>query len=188
MKRGKRGVMKTFLCVCSVVFVISTWASAQVQDARWNAYAFLAPGTSTIGGVKGRATFHIGGGAEGFIYRGLSLGAEIGPFIPFSPPGRGISLNVNDWVHGLGSSNIAYHFLSNTADRKLDPFVTGGYSLFFANLDVPGVGFTKTQSGYNAGGGANFWLLRRAAMRLEFRHQSSVWYKTMEVRVGMTFR
>ena len=107
-------------------------------------------------------------------------------------PGRtAFNPSFDDRVHGLFSPNIAYHFLSNTTDRKLDPFLTGGYSLFFGignDLVVPGRGFTNTQSGYNVGGGANFWLLRKAAMRLELRHQSSVWYKTMDIRVGMTFR
>jgi hypothetical protein len=183
--------MKTFLCISAMVFVIPMSALAQESDSRWNAYAFLAPGTTTIGYVQGRASFHVGGGAEGFIYRGLSLGAEIGPYIPFSPPGGRDVFGGSDHVHGLGSANIAYHFLSNAVDRKLDPFVTGGYSLFFWNLvNVPGArnGLVKTQSGYNAGGGANFWLLRRAALRLEFRDQSSIWYKNTEVRVGMTFR
>jgi hypothetical protein len=163
-----------FLCISAVVFVIPMSASAQVQDAKWNAYAFLAPAMRSIDGGKGRAYLHIGGGAEGFIYRGLSLCAEIGPGIPFSP---------GDHVYGLGSSNITYHFPAITTDRKMDPFLTGGYSLLFGNLSL-----SSNQSGYNAGGGANFWLLRRAATRLEFRHQSSVHYKTMEVRVGMTFR
>jgi hypothetical protein len=178
--------MKTFLYICAVLFVVSVSASAQEADSRWNAYAFLAPGTSTYV-ESGRATLHVGGGAEAFIYHGLSLGAEIGPFFSWTAPGRGFT-PFSDRVHGLGSTNITYHFLSNTTDRKLDPFLTGGYSLFFGNISVVGRGSTSNQSGYNAGGGANFWLLRRAALRLEFRHQSSVWYKTTEVRAGMTFR
>ncbi len=185
--------MRSFLSVCTGLFVASVSALAQAPDStsRWNAYAFLAPGTSTHF-ESGRATVHIGGGAERFIYQGLSVGAEVGPVITWTAPGRAaFNPFSNDRVHGLFSPNIAYHFVSNTTDRKLDPFLTGGYSLFFGignDLVVPGRGFTNTQSGYNVGGGANFWILRKAAMRLEFRQQSSVWYKTMDVRVGMTFR
>jgi len=126
--------MKRFLFVCAGFFVASVSATAQAPDSRWNAYAFLAPGTSTNVG-SGRATIHIGGGAEGFIYQGLSLGAEIGPVIGWSAPGRTLfPYFYNDCVHWLGSPNIAYHFLSNTADRTLDPFLTGGYTLFFGTL------------------------------------------------------
>ena len=177
--------MKRFLFVCAGVFVASVSATAQAPDSRWNAYAFLAPGTSTSV-VSGRATLHVGGGAEAFLYQGLTLGAEVGPVFSWTAPGRGFTQFSR--VHGLGSANIAYHFLSNSTDRKLDPFLTGGYSLFFANLILPGRGSASNQSGYNAGGGANFWLLPRTALRLEFRHQSSVWYKTMELRAGVTFR
>jgi len=122
--------MKTFLCVCAIFFVVSVPASAQAPDSRWNAYAFLAPGSST-NVASGRATIHVGGGAERFIYQGLSLGAEAGPIIPWTAPGRGFNPSFNDRVHGLASADIAYHFLSNTTDRKLDPFLIGGYSLFF---------------------------------------------------------
>src|SRR6266566_316895 len=70
--------MKRFLFVCAGFFVASVSAPAQAPDSRWNAYAFLAPGTSTSV-ESGRATLHVGGGAEAFLYQGLSLGAEIGP-------------------------------------------------------------------------------------------------------------
>ncbi|SRR5205809_5247757 len=69
--------MKRFLFVCAGFFVASVSAPAQAPDSRWNAYAFLAPGTSTSV-ESGRATLHVGGGAEAFLYQGLSLGAEIG--------------------------------------------------------------------------------------------------------------
>ena len=69
--------MKRFLFVCAGFFVASLSATAQAPDSRWNAYAFLAPGTSTSV-ESGRATLHVGGGAEAFLYHGLSLGAEIG--------------------------------------------------------------------------------------------------------------
>jgi hypothetical protein len=116
----------------------------------------------------------------------MSVGAEVGPLIPWSPPGSGGFGFSN--ANGLGSANIAYHFLPETTDRKLEPFLTAGYSLFFHELSIPGRGLTGTQSGYNAGGGANLWLQRKTAIRLEVRHQSSVWYKTMDVRIGVTFR
>ncbi|HYR85113.1 MAG TPA: hypothetical protein VE422_13605 [Terriglobia bacterium] len=178
--------MKKLVYVCGIFFAFSASASAQAITPRWNGYLFFAPGASNLDFNGGRATIHIGGGGEAFIYNGLSVGAEVGPFFPWSPPGRG-STCCSD-VHGLGSANIGYHFLPKTTDRKLEPFLTAGYSLFFGNLSIPGRGLTGTQSGYNAGGGLNWWFQQKAAIRLEVRHQSSVWYKTMDIRIGMTFR
>ncbi|HYR44261.1 MAG TPA: hypothetical protein VER98_14625 [Terriglobia bacterium] len=183
--------MKTFVYICGICCVFLTSASAQVTTPRWNGYVFFAPGTSTNVFYKELATIHIGGGAEGFIYKGLGAGAEIGPVIAWSAPGGYAISPPFDRVHGLGSANIAYHFLPRTTDRKLEPFLTAGYSLFFGignSLEIPGRGSTHTQSGYNVGGGVNFWLQKKAALRFEVRHQSSIWYKSMDVRMGVTFR
>ncbi|OLD57174.1 MAG: hypothetical protein AUG12_04890 [Acidobacteria bacterium 13_1_20CM_2_57_8] len=176
--------MKRFGYIFGIFFAFAASASAQPATSRWNGYLFFAPGASEIGSTAGRATIHIGGGGEAFIYHGLSLGAEVGPIISWSPPGSGFRSD----VHGLGSANIAYHFLPKTTERKLEPFLTAGYSLFFSGLSVPGRGLTGTQSGYNVGGGVNLWFQRKYAIRLEVRHQSSIWYKTMDIRLGMTFK
>jgi len=162
------------IVICGIFLAFSGSASAQtLTPPRWSEYVFFAPGASNSSFGEDRATVHVGGGGEALIHKGLNIGAEVGPII-----GAGFTN-----VHGLGSANIGYHFLHDATDRKFEPFLTAGYSLFFANLSVPGRGRTGTQSGYNAGGGVNLWL-----DRLEVRGQSSKWYKTMDVRLGVTFR
>jgi hypothetical protein len=64
----------------------------------------------------------------------------------------------------VGSANLSYHFLSGTKDRKLEPFVTAGYTLFFR---------AGTSTGVNLGGGVNVWLTEHAALRLEVRDNAA---------------
>jgi hypothetical protein len=64
----------------------------------------------------------------------------------------------------IGSVNVSYHFRSSTKNRKVEPFVTGGYTFFY----VSNIGFGP-DSGGNFGAGLNIWLSRHAALRLEIR-------------------
>ncbi len=171
----KKLVMPTVLLLCA--FEIP----AQCQIAsRW--YVFAAPGVGNAAayGYNGRGIFHFGGGGERFIYRGLAAGAEIGPVVTWSVPGGGLNV-LRDRVRGLGSANLSYHFIPKSTDRKLEPFVTTGYSLFFANGG-------NTSSGWNVGSGANVWLTQHAAMRVNVTYHHSFVQKVMDVGIGMSFR
>ncbi len=91
---------------------------------------------------------HIGGGGEGFVYRGLAIGGEGGW----------------GWVDGhfrdgvaLASANASYHF---GRDRSLVPFITGGYSLLFRDFHA---------NGFNLGGGATWWAARHVGLRFDGR-------------------
>ena len=179
--------MRIFVSLCAVFFTFSLSASAQTPTPfRWDRYLFFAPGAGSVGdfsfGSNGRANIHVGAGGEAFIYKGLGVGAEIGPVIPWTAPsfsgGYRLSCCFGRLV-GLGSANLSYHFLPNTADRKLEPFVVAGYSLFFRQ---------GTWSGYNAGIGTNLWLKENVGMRFELRHHSSWAYKSMGFGMGVTFR
>ena len=121
------------------------WAQ---QDA--HAYAYFAPGAMSSGGVSA-TTFHFGGGADILLAKGIGVGAEIGALGPKDGFGDG--------VFGVFSPDASYHFAYDRR-RKWDPFVAGGYSLFFRN---------GTLNAFNVGGGINYWLTRRMAFRGEFR-------------------
>jgi hypothetical protein len=157
-------------CACTLT------ALAQSPNvSRGQGYVFFAPGFGNIGPDRAQADVHIGAGGEGFIYKGLGLGAEIGPVGPLSTSGFGWS----DFVVGLGSANLSYHLLPGTSERKLEPFVTAGYSLFFR---------AGISQGYNAGFGVNRWLKRNVAMRFEVRRHFSYHPQFTGFRMGLTFR
>ena len=163
------------ISIATVFFASAFYASAQPADlqSKGQGYVFVAPGTGNIGPDK--ANIHFGAGGQGFIYKGFAAGAElggIGPLFASGPTG------FTDWVVGLGSANLSYHFLPQSA-QKLEPFLTLGYSLFFR---------AGLSHGYNAGGGINLWLNRSVAMRFEIRDQQSYRRDSLGFRLGVTFR
>lgn len=116
-------------------------------------YAFIGPGGVTVSHFT-NGTLHLGGGVEKVFRQGIGVGGEIGA--------------VGSWTNfrtaiGIASANGCYHFLRNRS--KLDPFVTGGYSMGFRN---------NVASFLNVGGGLNYWLGERLGIRVEFREHIHV--------------
>ena len=155
-----------------IIFSLLAPLAALAQESgehRGLGYAYFAPGASSPGGT---GTFQTGAGGEGLVYKGLGVGGELGYVAPWRSARDGL---------GVASANGSYHF---SRRKKLDPFVTGGYTLFFrsghANL-------------FNVGGGVDYWFRERLGLRLEIRDQ--VWpsqYGTTGhfwgVRIGIAFR
>ena len=77
--------------------------------------------------------------------------------------------------------------LGRKSRRKLEPFLTGGWSVCFGER-------TDFQNGFNVGGGVNIWVVKHAALRLEVRDQDHISYfhsqftRFVAFRVGTTFR
>jgi hypothetical protein len=134
-------------------------------------------------------TTAVGGNNTGFggellphSWAGVGLGIELGYAGPnWSFDGGG--------AVGTGSVNGSYHFLAKKQRKWLDPFATGGYSLYFGQR-------TTFDSGYNLGGGVNFWVLKHVALRSEIRYQGGINYfdgfsqfkHYAAFRFGMSFR
>jgi hypothetical protein len=123
-----------------------------------------------------------GFGGEALVRKGVGVGVELGYAGPdWSFDGNG--------AVGVGSIDATYHFFGNKSRRKVEPFLTGGYSLYFGQR-------TTTQSGFNLGGGVNLWVIRHAALRLEIRYQGGIngfqgfsqFNHFVAFRFGMTFR
>jgi hypothetical protein len=123
-----------------------------------------------------------GFGGEVLGRNGLGAGVELayaGPDWSFSGSG----------AIGVGSANVSYHFLAYKDRKRIDPFATGGYSLYFGQR-------TTFVSGYNLGGGMNFWVLKHVALRSEIRYQGGInafdgfsqFQHYVAFRFGMTFR
>ncbi len=196
--------MKQLIAISAFLVVLSAWLPAQEAEhaARGQAYVFLGPIVSNtryianpayngvvfppgaplppdlnfteVGGVNA------GFGGEVFIHKGLSMGPE------FAFAGPDWSFSTGSAV-GVGSVNGSYHFFGKEDRRKVEPFMTGGYSLYWGDR-------TATESGYNLGGGVNLWAAKHAALRLEVRNQGHIHHfhsqftRIVAFRVGMTFR
>jgi len=122
-----------------------------------------------------------GFGGELLGRRGFGMGIELG----YAGPDWSFSGN---GAVGVGSVNGSYHLFGRQSRRKVDPFVSGGYSVYFGDR-------TRLPSGFNVGGGLNLWFIKHAALRLEIRGQdgisqggSSQFTRFAAFRFGMTFR
>lgn len=163
--------MKKHLVVIAALLLMSVPLLAQ-DSYRGQGYVFYAPGGSFVGsGGSSTPIFHVGGGGEGFIHKGFAAGGEISYVAPYEAPGDGV---------GVFSVNGAYHF--KAPDRKVVPFVTGGYSLAFRDGSLNGMNF---------GGGATWWFKEKYGFRLEVRDnyfpQDPGWHQ-LGVRIGLSFR
>ena len=115
-----------------------------------NGYIFFAPGGVTCCGHTSM-TLHFGAGGEAVLGKGVGIGAEIGAL--------GDRQYFSDSVVGVFSANGYYH-LVHGKNVKVDPFITGGYTLLFrsghANLG-------------NFGAGLNYWFRHSLGLRFELR-------------------
>jgi hypothetical protein len=157
--------MKELIATAGLLLVVPMLASAQNADHQYRGQGYLFVGQAT-----NDVTITAGFGGDGFVYKGLGLGAEVG-------------YAAHDNGRGIGSANVSYHFL-HTANHKVEPFVTGGYSLFFGD---------GVANGFNLGGGVNIWSSKCAALRLEVRgHPDSGdpfdGGSIVAFRIGVTFR
>ena len=133
-------------------------------------YLFYGPGRAPGGALVQQ----MGVGGEGFLYKGLAAGAEIGYLFAGGSIREGI---------GLLSVNGSYH-LNRSHRAKFSPFVTGGYSLGFRN--------GHTNLAY-FGGGVTWWMAEHVGARLEFRDY--VWSgcgcggeHLLQAQIGLSFR
>jgi hypothetical protein len=113
----------------------------------------------------------LGVGAEGVHRTGLGGGVELGYATPWQRFTSGL---------GIASLNGSYHFGRGS---RLDPFITGGYSLLFRS------GHLNT---FNVGGGVNYWFQDRLGLKIDFRDHvdagNNAAVHLWAVRFGVTFR
>ena len=139
--------MPRLIVALALVALFTSSLSAQVPYPKGSGYVFIAPGA--ISGGETTATLHFGGGGDVLLYEGLAAGAEVGYLAPIRAPGDGF---------GILSANLSYYFARR--QRRLVPFVTGGYSLAFRS---------GTANGGNFGGGVEYWFRDHVGVRFEFR-------------------
>jgi hypothetical protein len=172
--------MKRLVATAALLLMAPALASAQDADHRYRGqgYVFFGWGTGTPSYFR-PLILHVGGGGEGFLYKGLGFGAEAG----YASQGRAYP------NAAIASGDFSYHFRRHARPGRVDPFVLGGASF---------VGPTHKEGGRgspagNFGGGASLWIAEHAALRFEFRDvvgATQFWSYThyLSWRVGMTFR
>lgn len=146
--------MNSSIVVVILAILISGFAQAQTQtqvqptvqtSEERQFYIYTVAGLGRFTG--GDSRFQIGGGAEVFLFKGLSAGGDFSHIT--GSDGTGLN-NL--------SANATYHFLGRATSKKFDPFVSGGYSRFFAS--------GAAGNAFNFGGGMNYWLSDRLGRRL----------------------
>jgi hypothetical protein len=115
--------------------------------------------------------FGLGGGVEVLLQDEFGISADVG-YVYFTQSG------INDGF-GLFSPGALYQFQGGS---KVVPFVSGGYSLAFRSDVLNMVYF---------GGGVNYWMKKRLALKFEVRDQlspSEPRDNLLQFRVGLLFR
>ena len=166
--------MKKLIGIIALLLMVPALAQAQSADPRYAGQGYFVYGFGTgTGAYTHPLMWQVGGGGEGFLYRGLGVGAEAG--IVF-------------WDSVTASGDLSFHFGRHAHRGKLDPFVLGGLS--FVGPTEKGGG--RGSSALNFGGGATIWLDEHAGLRLEFRDIAGAQYWSFDHylswRVGVTFR
>jgi hypothetical protein len=143
-------------------------APVQGRSHRWNGNGFFAVGRSL--GAIGTGFKGAGGGADVFIWRGVTAGAEVSAF---RDTYGGAIRNLR-----RAGANGSYHF---TARRRMDPFFLFGVGRFF-----PG----KSKAVVHGGAGFTYWFKQHIGARFEFRVGEAQYaeYTVGAFRMGIAFR
>jgi len=177
------------------IAIILLMAPASLSAQRDIYHPPKALGYGFIGSETLLTDLAAGFGGEGYIFKGLGLGAEVG--------GVGLTSDPNAEL-GVGSADVSYHFFNKKDRGSAAPFVTGGYTAFFGHNTHMGTGLWGHKplmtSGFNVGGGIDLFASKHWGMRLDVRYHGHggriLNYTHPEIdqlsfvafRIGLTFR
>lgn len=143
-------------------------ATAQTTPGTYNGNVYVS---SFLGACQhGYGIFGGGGGAEGLIWKGVSLGGEVS-YQSFT----------DGWGLGMFTVQPGYHFKGKNRTSKWDPFVTFGVGIATSNHG--GHGGTA-----NLGAGANYWFKDKMAIRFVARTQAVADEGMFSFGIGISFR
>jgi len=150
-----RNILTTFFTLALVCG--SAFAQSDFKKPQKSGYFFVAPGGLSVNQDSlSQWSFQIGGGFEGFTYRGLGLWVDGGGL------GVGSTGSARRWT-GMISTGAIYNF-QRSAEQKICPFIAAGFTA------IPE--FDSAGAGYNVGGGVNYWFARRFGLKMDFRFHS----------------
>jgi hypothetical protein len=170
----QEGLMNRLMGTVLLIGLFPLAAVAQgYNSAKQDAFFYVAPGVRTGLHTDTVMATQVGGGVEGFVTPNLGAELDMG----------GLKPSDSIWL-GTLSANMVARFRVKGDANGVEPFITGGYTLFFRS---------GTANGYNFGGGVNYWFSRHVGLRLEGR--DSVWVNAgapdlnfVGFRVGLSFR
>lgn len=150
-----------------LALLTSSAAFAQVPRA----HVYVAQGFGQIGD-NGPAFTHTAFGAQGAVWKGVTIGGEAGAI--YNPAS---SLSVVGFLNLSGG----YHFTAGRQDTKWDPYVLAGPTLAVRS---------GSAAGFHVAGGVNYWFSKRLGLKTEFRVNaiSSDYSRLPEFRIGLAFR
>ena len=155
----------------AVLAAVFAAAAAAQSTSGW---VFVAPGGAT-GSARTQATLQAGAGFEVPVGKGFGAGAEVGALSQL--------VSFGDSTVGVFAPTAYYHFVRDKSkSRRFDPFVDGGYTVFFRDGHLNLGHF---------GGGANLWASRHVGARIELRDQVATNDGTVHYwgfRLGVAFR
>jgi opacity protein-like surface antigen len=167
--------------LCTVVLSLLLMASSAGAQEVFNkpkrsGYLFFAPGAISVNvKIWKDASNEIGGGFEGYLYKGLGLGIDLGAMHVAD------DYSTKHWT-GVVCFYTTYDFQRSSA-QKLSPFVVVGLTL------VPQF---MVGGGYHFGGGVKYWFSKRFGLRLEFRDHGRPGclhtYHDVQGRIGLMIR
>jgi hypothetical protein len=127
------------------------------------------------GGACQHGVGHIsaGGGGEGFVVKGLSLGLDAA-YRKFT----------DDPAFGTAVLTVGYHFVDRTEPAKIDPFIS---------VAPLGIAFrvgnrSQTEAAGHIAGGLNYWMKPRMGVRFEGGIYGLASEAIFLVRLGVSFR
>ncbi len=185
--------MRKLILKAALLLAVPALVSAQDTDRqpRGQGYVFAGAGTHQMGPTAGF-------GVEGYVYKGLGVGAEL------EATGIGTTTNFNSNIIGVGSADLSYHFFPKKIQGNVAPFAAGGYTNFFGQdvfLQYPGPrspgNFTH---GFNLGGGVDLFATKHAGVRFDVRYNGHggriLWasfpnlaqFSFVAFRIGLAFR
>jgi len=174
--------MNRLVAAVALLLVTPGWAPAQSEERPYRGQGYVAFG---LGGASGHprsagAVEQISFGGEGFLYKGLGLGAGVG----YVNWGQG-QFNDQAW---MPSADVSYHFGRRARRGGIDPYVLGGFTAY-----VPTSHGNRGAPAGNIGGGVNVWIREHAALRFEVRNTISnsdfgPGDEYVSFRFGLTFR
>jgi hypothetical protein len=135
----------------------------------WRGQGHALFGVATPVGDAG-TVMALAAGGDGFVYKGLALGGDVGYLYTGARFTYGL---------GLASASVSYHFRGLDSSGRFVPFVTAGFSTAFRG-DATGLA--------NYGGGMTYWFHRHWGARVEIRNLQGSDASVALARFGLSFR
>ena len=159
----------------TLLAAIAVLASPAAENTTAESFRYNGSGYVTFGVGRCQHQYtnlSVSGGGQGFLWKGLALGGDIG-YYQFQ--------DQNNQGYGIGTLTVGYHFVNRDKPGRFDPFVSAG---------VPGVVFARggVAAAASLGGGVTYWFKPRIGLRTEARVHVFGEEAIAMFHVGLSFR